>query len=198
MNLEQQSDIVYKTMCARFTAYRRMKRNRDASKGAESLFSASIIALGLISMTGDKLDLSNNISAFTIILSTFLLVLSLLFGGLNYEKRMENYHSCGNELNHLYRLMMCESQCLSEERQKEKALEYLKQYHTILTKYNLNHTTFDYEYAMSALSTEQIAPLSKFWLKMRYYLLDVYMLYWLIALVPIACIGWYYFSKLMC
>lgn len=198
MNLEQQSNIVYKTMCARFTASRRMKRNRDASKVAESLFSASIIALGLISMTGDKLDLSNNISAFTIILSTFLLVLSLLFGGLNYEKRMENYHSCGNELNYLYSLMMYDSQNLPEERQKEKVLDYLNQYHDILTKFNLNHTTFDYEYAMSALSAEQIAPLSKFWLKMRYYLLDVYMLYWLIALVPIACIGWYYFNKLMC
>ena len=43
--LKDFSDVVYKTMTARFTAYRRMKRNRDASKVAESFFSASIIAI---------------------------------------------------------------------------------------------------------------------------------------------------------
>ena len=49
--LKDFSDVVYKTMTARFTAYRRMKRNRDASKVAESLFSASIIAISLIALT---------------------------------------------------------------------------------------------------------------------------------------------------
>ena len=37
-------------MCARFTAFRRVKRNRDASKVAETLFSASIIGISLIAL----------------------------------------------------------------------------------------------------------------------------------------------------
>ena len=89
-------------MCARFTAFRRVKRNRDASKVAETLFSASIIGISLIALMSDNLDVSKNISVFTIILSTFLLSLSLLLSGLNYDKRMDNYHACGNELNRLY------------------------------------------------------------------------------------------------
>ena len=90
--LKDFSDVVYKTMAARFTAYRRMKRNRNASKVAESFFSASIIAISLIALQNHEERLSDLISIVTIILSTFLLVMSLLFSGLDYEKRMDNYH----------------------------------------------------------------------------------------------------------
>lgn len=94
--LENFSNTIYKTMSARFTASRRMKRSRDASKVCEAMFSASIIAISLIALQNPQKDVTDMISAFTIILSTFLLVLSLLFSALNYDKRMENYHACGN------------------------------------------------------------------------------------------------------
>ena len=197
MYLEENCNTVYKTMCARFTAYRRIKRNRDASKVAEALSSASIIAISLIALKEKDIYLSNNISIFTIILSTFLLVLSQLLLGLNYEKRMENYHSCGNELNRLYRLMNHDLKNLSEEEQKTKELGYINQYQDILAKYNLNHTSFDYEYAMSILPDANTRHTSCFWLKIRYYILDIYIVYWLIALVPIVCIGWYYLHNLI-
>ena len=197
MYLKDNCNTVYKTMCARFTAYRRMKRNRDASKVAEALSSASIIAISLIALKSKDIDLSNNISTFTIILSTFLLVLSQLLSNLDYEKRMKNYHACGNELNHLYRVMYFDSQSLSEEEQKTKVIGYINQYQGLLIKYNLNHTSFDYDYAMSVLPDAKVCFLSSLWLKCRYYVLDIYMLYWLIALIPIVCIGWYYLQMLI-
>ena len=43
--LDDFSNTIYKTMSARFTAFRRMKRNRDASRVAETMLSASIIAI---------------------------------------------------------------------------------------------------------------------------------------------------------
>lgn len=49
-NLNSFGDTVYKTMSARFTASRRMKRSRDASKVCEAMFSASIIAISLIAL----------------------------------------------------------------------------------------------------------------------------------------------------
>ena len=194
MYLENLCNIVYKTMCARFTAYRRMKRDRDASKVAEAFSSASIIAISLISLKVHNIELSNNISILTIILSTFLLVVSLLFSNLDYEKRMDNYHSCGNDLSRLYRFMHHDSICLTEDKQKEKELEYLNKYFDILKKYNLNHTTFDYDYAMLSITYSKIKTYRWLWLKIRYYFFDVYMLYWLIALVPIACIVPYYWQ----
>lgn len=66
MYLEEFSNTVYKTMCARFTAFRRVKRNRDASKVAETLFSASIIGISLIALMSNNLEVSKNISVFTL------------------------------------------------------------------------------------------------------------------------------------
>lgn len=195
MYLEEFSNTVYKTMCARFTAFRRVKRNRDASKVAETLFSASIIGISLIALMSNKLEVSRNISVFTIILSTFLLSLSLLLSGLSYDKRMDNYHACGNELNRLYRNMHHDVKTLTEEEQKRKESDYIDQYFNILNKYNQNHTSFDYEYAMSLFSDSTMGIVSRLWLKIRYYILDMYLVYWLIAIVPIVWIAWYCICK---
>lgn len=191
MYLEEFSNTVYKTMCARFTAFRRVKRNRDASKVAETLFSASIIGISLIALMSNNLEVSKNISVFTIILSTFLLSLSLLLSGLNYDKRMDNYHACGNELSRLYRYMHHDVKTLTEEEQKKKESDYIDQYFNILSRYNQNHTSFDYEYAMSLFSDTNIGLASWIWLRIRYYIFDMYMVYWLIALVPVVWVVWY-------
>ncbi len=184
MYLEEFSNTVYKTMCARFTAFRRVKRNRDASKVAETLFSASIIGISLIALMSNNLEVSKNISVFTIILSTFLLSLSLLLSGLSYDKRMDNYHACGNELSRLYRNMHHDVKTLTEEEQKRKESDYIDQYFNILNKYNQNHTSFDYEYAISLLSDTSMGNVSRLWLKIRYYITsvpfkrdDIYLIY---------------------
>lgn len=182
-------------MCARFTAFRRVKRNRDASKVAETLFSASIIGISLIALMSNNLEVSKNISVLTIILSTFLLSLSLLLSGLSYDKRMDNYHACGNELNRLYRNMHHDVKTLTEEEQKRKESDYIDQYFNILNKYNQNHTSFDYEYAMSLFSDGTMGIVSRLWLKLRYYILDMYLVYWLIAIVPVVWIAWYCICK---
>lgn len=191
--LKDFSDVVYKTMTARFTAYRRMKRNRNASKVAESFFSASIIAISLIALQNHEEHLSDLISIVTIILSTFLLVMSLLFSGLDYEKRMDNYHDCGNELDKLYRdmkLILSYGEEISSDEMKAKTEDFQAKYFDILHKYNLNHTSFDYEYTAVMLD-EQKDFVSRLVMKFRYYVWDMYFLYWVIALLPVVLIGWY-------
>ena len=187
------SDEVYKTMTARFTAYRRMKRNRDASNVAESFFSASIIAISLIALQNHEEHLSDLISIVTIILSTFLLVMSLLFSGLDYEKRMDNYHDCGNELDKLYRdmkLILSYGEEFSSDEMKAKTEDFQAKYFDILHKYNLNHTSFDYEYTAVMLD-EKKDFVGRHVMKFRYYVWDMYFLYWVIALLPVVLIGWY-------
>ena len=193
-NLESLGNTIYKTMSARFTASRRMKRSRDASKVCEAMFSASIIAISLIALQNTEKDVANMISAFTIILSTFLLVLSLLFSSLNYDKRMENYHACGNELNRLYRLIKHDVSVLSKEEQEKKEIDYINKYEEILSKYNLNQTSFDYQYAM--LGSTEIHPLKWLWFQCRYYIFDVYLLYWIIAIAPTVGVVCYFLKDL--
>ena len=193
-NLESLGNTIYKTMSARFTASRRMKRSRDASKVCEAMFSASIIAISLIALQNTEKDVANMISAFTIILSTFLLVLSLLFSSLNYDKRMENYHACGNELNRLYRLIKHDVNVLSKEELEKKEIDYINKYEEILSKYNLNQTSFDYQYAM--LGSTEIHPLKWLWFQCRYYIFDVYLLYWIIAIAPTVGVVCYFLKDL--
>lgn len=191
--LKDFSDVVYKTMTARFTAYRRMKRNRNASKVAESFFSASIIAISLIALQNHEEHLSDLISIVTIILSTFLLVMSLLFSGLDYEKRMDNYHDCSNELDKLYRdmkLILSYGEEFSSDEMKAKTEDFQAKYFDILHKYNLNHTSFDYEYTAVMLD-EKKDFVGRLVMKFRYYVWDMYFLYWVIALLPVVLIGWY-------
>ena len=194
-NLESLGNTIYKTMSARFTASRRMKRSRDASKVCEAMISASIIAISLIALQIQTIDFANMISAFTIILSTFLLVLSLLFSSLNYDKRMENYHACGNELNRLYRLIKHDVSVLSKEEQEKKEIDYINKYEEILSKYNLNQTFFDYQYAM--LGSTEIHPLKWLWFQCRYYIFDVYLLYWIIAIAPTVGVVCYFLKDLV-
>lgn len=194
-NLESLGNTIYKTMSARFTASRRMKRSRDASKVCEAMFSASIIAISLIALQKQEIEVANMISAFTIILSTFLLVLSLLFSSLNYDKRMENYHACGNELNRLYRLIKFDVNVLSKEEQEKKEIDYINKYEEILSKYNLNQTSFDYQYAV--LGSTEIHPLKWLWFQCRYYIFDVYLLYWIIAIAPTVGVVWYFLRSLV-
>ena len=193
-NLESLGNTIYKTMSARFTASRRMKRSREASKVCEAMFSASIIAISLIALQNTEKDVANMISAFTIILSTFLLVLSLLFSSLNYDKRMENYHACGNELNRLYRLIKHDVNVLSKEELEKKEIDYINKYEEILSKYNLNQTSFDYQYAM--LGSTEIHPLKWLWFQCRYYIFDVYLLYWIIAIAPTVGVVCYFLKDL--
>lgn len=191
--LKDFSDVVYKTMTARFTAYRRMKRNRDASKVAESFFSASIIAISLIALLKHEKSISDLISIVTIILSTFLLVMSLLFSALGYEKRMDNYHDCGNELDKLYRdikLILSYGERVSSDEMMVKTEDFQAKYFGILNKYNLNHTSFDYKYTAVMLNEKKYS-VAWFVMKFRYYVWDMYFLYWVIALLPIAIVGWY-------
>ena len=197
--LKDFSDVVYKTMSARFTAYRRMKRNRDASKVAESFFSASIIAISLIALIKHEKSISEVISIVTIILSTFLLVMSLLFSALGYEKRMDNYHDCGNELDKLYRdikLILSYGERVSSDEMKAKEEDFQAKYFEILHKYNLNHTSFDYEYTAVMLNENKV-PVAWFMMKFRYYVWDMYFLYWVIALLPIILIGCYFCQLLL-
>lgn len=192
--IDKLADRVFKTKDARFMASHRMARSKIASKAAETFLSASIISISLISLQIGDVEMSKAISAMTIILSTFLLVLSLLFSFLDYPKRFENYNNCGLELNRLYHQMECASQKGITLPEVEA---FSEEYENILKKYNLNHTTFDFEYSLLFNKNVASSRGRKIMLKVRYYFWDVYLLYWLIAILPIVGIFRYFMFELV-
>ena len=208
MYLEELSDKVWATKNARFLASKRMARSRKSSTVAVALLSASIIAVNMLVFFGKfkNEDISTMITVITVILSTFSLVMSLLIAMLRYEYREDNYHQCGLELENLNQRIRLKIRELTQNGgidKRESSMEdnerFKKEYFDIQMKYNLNHTTFDYVYSKwksgindsnNANSDKQKTKCEKIflsiWYWVRYSVFDVYFLYWLIAIVPVA------------
>ena len=197
MYLKRLSDKIWLTRNARFTASRRMKRSRIASTAAVALLSASVIGINLLAYlpnVGD--DIKNIITIGTIILSTFVLVLSLLITMLRYEWREDNYHRCAMELEHLNQQILIRIDELNAGNRPQEEIvspradneRFLEEYTGITEKYNLNHTTFDYRYGRLSDSNLRVPCSTEISLQLRYHVFDVYLLYWLVSiasLVPI-------------
>lgn len=197
MYLKRLSDKIWLTRNARFNAAKRMKRNHISSTASVALLSASVIAVNLLAfIDGTCKSDKTLITIASVILSTFALVMSLLIALLRYESREDNYHQCGMELENLNQKICIRIEELTLNganpdnivSPKEDNLKYQGDYVSILRKYNLNHTMFDYEYG--GLSDTSKSPSSRtiWWLRLRMYIFDVYILYWLIALLPMIAI----------
>ena len=193
MYLKRLSDKIWLTRNARFNAAKRMKRNHVSSTAAVALLSASVIAVNLLAFIDDMSDSNKTLIAIaSVVLSTFALVMSLLVTLLRYEWREYNYHQCGLDLENLNQQICIRIDELTANAVKkddvvspsEDNLKYLDSYTKVLKKYNLNHTMFDYKYGSLSDTSKQPGSFAKLLLDLRMYIFDVYMLYWLIATVP--------------
>lgn len=194
MYLLELSDKIWKTKNARFIAGKRMKRSRNSSTVSVALLSASIIAVNMLAFLNISDIDKTIITIVTVVLSTFALVMSLLISHLRYEYRENNYHQCGIELDHLNQRIkirineLCTGNNNVNEivSPNEDNLKYLDEYNTILSKYNLNHTEFDYNYSLIKAEIDKDHKLSLliyYWV--RWNILDVSALYWLLAIIPV-------------
>lgn len=198
MYLEKLSDKVWATKNARFLASKRMNRSRKSSTASVALLSASIIAVNMLAFFDGWQCYSTMITAVTIILSTFSLVMSLLITLLRYEYREDNYHQCALELaalNHRLELKISAINNVANNSvgnvviPKDVNKQFLKDYDDILKKYNLNHTEFDYEYSKWK-ATKNSGCWGTFWYWLQWNVFDVYVVYWLIALIPLAWLAY--------
>ena len=144
--LESLSDKVWNTKNARFTASRKMRRNKYASNIMTTLLSAYIIIINLLVYTDRFKAVNVQITILTIALSILILVVTLMINQVEYEKKENNYHSCGVELDQLNQELKILLENDSDP-SLDKKKELLSKYYNILLRYNLNHTVFDYEYA---------------------------------------------------
>lgn len=197
MYLQDLSDKIWKTKNARFIAAKRMKRSRNSSTVSVALLSASIIAVNMLAFLNISEIDKTIITIVTVVLSTFALVMSLLISHLRYEYREDNYHQCGIELDHLNQRLTIRINELCEGNNNlneivspiEDNLKYLDEYNAILSKYNLNHTEFDYNYSLIKAESDKDHNFLLFiYYWVRWNILDVNALYWLLAIIPVICV----------
>lgn len=146
--LENLFQSVMTTRDARFEAARRADRCDSYSTACVAILSLEIIAINLFQFAGNMPEDSERlISASTILLSVFALVLSLIINQLKYGVKSANYHSCALDLDVLgYEI---NREMKSPETPDRATVERLEnKYSAILKQYNLNHTQQDFKWAV--------------------------------------------------
>lgn len=202
MFLQELSDKIWATKGARFEASKRMRRNRIASNAAMYLLSASIIAINLLAFL-PKFQSNNDfitcLTLFTVVLSIFCLVITAIINSLNYSNREEQHHKCGLELDRLNSQIKLFIEKNEQANDEEHCKNFIEEYNRILSNYQLNHTHFDWLYnkylderenrewiwkdCLSLRNIRYYLQSAKFFI--RWNIWDVYIIYWLIALLPI-------------
>lgn len=178
-------------------AAKRMHRRHVSSTVSVALLSASVVAVNLLSFLSIDEAQKTMIAVVTVILSVFALVMSLIITFLRYESHENNYHQCGIELDQLNQRLKIRIEELTKDQPKvdeiltptEDNSKYLTEYSDILKKHNLNHSELDYRYSAVLSSDRKNISLSqRIWCWFRWNVWDVNILYWLIAIIPVAMV----------
>ncbi|MDD6472553.1 MAG: SLATT domain-containing protein [Bacteroidales bacterium] len=182
------------TSAVRFEAHHRMQYMKNITTLSIAMLSIYIISLNLLVFIDKYKKLSNELTVVTVVLSTFVLAVSLVISQLQYGEREYIYHSCGMELNKfLDKLLLYkeEKHTLSFEQKKELYIEYSD----ILKSYNLNHSGLDALVVTSkddwvktmenyGFTVYKTGRWKKLWIWCRKYIFDASFIYLLLIILP--------------
>lgn len=127
---------IWRTIGARFNAYRRLQRKQSASIFSISILSVYLMAEAIIPEGTLPPEAEKWRKAFVVLASVFILILSLLEARKSYELKAERLHNNAMELNALYDSFKISS---NEDDKKKK----VEDYHKLITACPENHEPCD-------------------------------------------------------
>lgn len=138
---------IWITKGARFNAARRLERQAAMSDVAAFLLSFAVASLSLVSLVfAESFSAFQNktIGAATVIITFFIMLMSLMNSSKNYGLRAYVLHRCGIELTDLFQEMEAvdDLDCMSHD----DYLRYQRRYGAILITNLENHSNMDYNY----------------------------------------------------
>jgi hypothetical protein len=176
---------MWKTKGARFNACRRLKQTYKISNLAISLFSSFVILISLIALLPSSFGLNlnvTNISLLSLLMSMFILLLSLLENGKQYEIKSERLFNNANEITRIYDKFRFILE-VKREKSGAKIESLISEYHFALDKCQENHEPVDYEmFEMEHPEVYRLTWIKKIEIRLSY-LKQVYGLYISLMLV---------------
>lgn len=181
-----------KTRDARFEAARRMDRCNSYSIACIAFLSLEIIAINIFQLVGTDDSWDKYVSATTIFLSVFALVLSMIVNQAQYSLKCSQYRLCALSLDELCYAINRELKS-NQSITKEIVARYESDYISIRKESNLNHRQCDYRWA--SRSTEFIKnalgfknnPINYYAYRVKlwwsHYIFSTYFIYLLITLI---------------
>lgn len=201
---------IWITKESRFEASRKLSVQSQLSITSISLLSIYTIAISIIQniidVTGQCRSLNNLYTITAILLSVFILVLSLLEGLKNYQLRAERLYNNAKDLSKLYRKIDYYLSCKLAENNHDKQQKFRdinKKYNNLIDGCQENHDTDDYwlfkannlkEFGddFNVKSFPPIGYLRAWWIQISY-IIKHYGLYTIFIFLPIPIFIWLYF-----
>ena len=181
---------IWRTIGARFNAYRRLRCRQDMS-----IFSISILSLylmvepfipeGTLSTEAEEWR-----KAIVVLSSVFILILSLLEARKSYELKAERLHNNAMVLNKLYDLFKIES---SDDEKKK----IIRDYHLSIASCPENHEPSDEALFRASHRHEfNVGFLKAICINVVYFIQTYWLYITLMLLPPLAAFGLWVFSKI--
>jgi len=143
-NIEHFYKTLWITKGSRFNAFRRVKRIYNWSSVSIVIFSVYIIGINLLVFL-DTFSSANSQTVITIInivLSTFILALSLYLNGRDYKREYQSLHQSGKDVGTIYKKITI---IKNNEKWTEDISNSIESYDNIIKSNEYNHTKVDYE-----------------------------------------------------
>ncbi|MGF1486187.1 MAG: SLATT domain-containing protein [Prochloraceae cyanobacterium] len=187
-------ESISKTRECRFNAARRLSNKNQLSIASISFVSVYSIAIAIIQNIFDFSECKNLNNVFTIVsilLSIFILVVSLLEGANNYQLKADRLHSNAIELSAIAREIKClKILNLSEKEYREKLCELGNQYENKIKNCPENHNPLDYE-LFKVEENKSLDCWDRFW-RRTWFRCQNYWLYITFIIMPIPTLCWLY------
>lgn len=134
---------MWKTKSARFNAHQRLARKHNLSTWATSILAFYIFVASLLPLFYPKLGAEGAdrlLAVITIIISVFLIIVTLLENSKKYDREADRMLDCALEISELYNRF----QSLPTDQVDEKRVEFNDNYSEVLKRYGLNHKEIDF------------------------------------------------------
>ena len=144
--LERRMEI---TKDARFCANLRLRNRHKLSSYVVSMLSVAVIGVSLIPNFLSLQDYQNQLLlACTIVLSVFIVVLSLMEGADSFQHQAEVLHESARKINRLYGTLIALDK--NDSSYETRASEIAEKYEALLDECTLSHMSSDYLRALAA------------------------------------------------
>jgi hypothetical protein len=133
---------MWKTKSSRFNAQVRLSAKHSLSIISTAILAFYLFAASLVDLLHQSSASGSPrvLSVLTVIISVFLIIISLLESTKNHQREADRMHQCALEISELYNRF----QALPMERANEERVRYSGLYSEILKKFEINHKDIDY------------------------------------------------------
>lgn len=143
MAAEKAAHKMWVTKGCRFNAHTRLSKQAVLSTAAISLISFYIAAASILSLIPSLLPQidTTTLNLTCCIASILVIIFSILENGAEYAKHAVEMYRCASEINCQYDILRSEQ--ITRAITRESLEKTIKNYHEIIAKYPINHTSAD-------------------------------------------------------